>query len=402
MKDTKSEKKLKTKKTSVSEDSVKVPSEKDTNDLPIEKKEVSKKKKKHSRIRLYFSYEKRLFINVVLLAVFLALSLFCARKTLTKEDTDPINYTEKETIDYKVYLKENDFYSEKYLPKDRAYIASLIDYIELDLKYLFNIERLTTMNVDYKVIGELVIENSSGANRYYEKEYTIVDTKNRKLKGTNELEIIEHTKISYDYYNELANKFRSSYGVDTNSYLNIYIVLDKETDSSLNYSIKESRKVDNITIPLSQRAIEIKINSTANSITKSVIPKPIIKVNIPYLTGEVVAFFVAAFALVKIVKYVTLMFKRMTIYDRYVNKLLKDYDRLIIEINTDMDFSKYNVIEVNKFNELLDVRDNIKMPINYYNITEHEKGVFFIKNNDDVYLLTLKNIDLTSKDLKKI
>ena len=73
-----------------------------------------------------------MFIYVVLLAVFFALSLLFARRTLTKEDIDPINYTEKETIDYKVYLKENDFYTEKYLGKDKAYIASLIDYIDLE------------------------------------------------------------------------------------------------------------------------------------------------------------------------------------------------------------------------------------------------------------------------------
>ena len=397
MKDTISNKNRNIKKVSVSEKDAKKVLSKE-----IAKKEVISKKTKHSKNRVYFSYGKRMFIYVVLLAVFFALSLLFARKTLTKEDTDPINYTEKESIDYKVYLKENDFYTEKYLPKDRAYIASLIDYIDLDLKYLFSIERLTTMNIDYKIIGELVIENTNGSNRYYEKEYTILDTKNRKMKGINELEIAESVKISYDYYNELANKFRSSYGVDTNSYLKVYMVLDKETDSSLNYSIKETNKVNNVIIPLSQRAIEIKINSSSNSSTKFVIPKPIVKVNVPYLAGEIISFFIAAFALIKTVKYITVMIKRTTPYDKYVNKLLKDYDRLIIEINTDIDFSKYNIIEVNRFNELLDVRDNIKMPINYYNIIKHEKGIFYIKNNDDIYLLTLKNVDLKNKKLKEI
>ena len=110
MKDTKSSKINKTKKVSVSKENVKVLSKEDTKELP-KVEEVSKKKAKHSRIRLYFSYEKRLFINVVLLAVFLALSLYCARKTLTKEDIDPISYTETESIDYKVYLKENDFFA---------------------------------------------------------------------------------------------------------------------------------------------------------------------------------------------------------------------------------------------------------------------------------------------------
>ena len=187
-----------------------------------------------------------------------------------------------------------------------------------------------------------------------------------------------------------------------NSYLKVYIVLDKETDSKLNYSIKDSSKVDNVTIPLSQRAIEIKINSTSNLVSKFVVPKPIVKVNIPYLICEIICFFIAATALIRTINYALLVFNRKTIYDRYINRLLKDYDRLIIEVNTPIDFSKYNVIEVTRFNELLDVRDNIKMPINYYIITEHEKGVFFIRSNDDIYLLILKNSDLKNKNYNKI
>ncbi len=386
MKDTMSKEKKSSKKNSVSKKDNKVLS----------------KEKKHFRIRIYFSYGTRMIFFVVLLVVFFALSLLFARKTLTKEDTNPITYTEKETIDYKVYLKENDFYTEKYLPKDRAYIASLIDYIDIDLSYLFNIARSTTMDANYKVMAELVIENANGSKKYYEKEYTIIDSKNKKLEGASDLEIAEKVKIGYDYYNELANKFRSSYGVDTNSYLRIYMALDKETDPSLNYSIKESTKVNNIVIPLSQRAIEIEINSSSNSSTKFVTPKPIIKVNSPYLLGEILSFLIAALALIKVIKYIVMTIKKVTPYDKYVNKILKDYDRLIVEIQTNINLNNYNVIEVNRFNELLDVRDNIKMPINYYNITKHEKGIFYIKNNDDIYLLTLKNVDLKNKKLKEI
>ena len=398
MKDTVSSKKRNTKKTSISNSTV----SKRVEDVKVvSKKETEKVAPSKNNKNL--SYGKKIFVYASLLLVFFALSLFFARKTLTKEDTKPINYTEKETIDYKVYLKENDFYTEKYLPKDKAYIASLIDHIDIDLNYLFNIvDRLTTMSVNYKVMAELVIENANGSNRYYEKEYTLIDTKNREMKGTNELAISESIKIDYDYYNQLANKFRSSYGVETNSYLRIYMALDKQTASNLNYLIKDSTKVDNVTIPLSQRAIEIKINSTSNLTSKLVIPEPIVKVNIPYLVGEIICFVIAAFALIKLINCIMELFFRKTIYDRYVNRLLKDYDRLIIEINTTFDFSNYNIIEVRRFNELLDVRDNIKMPINYYNIVEHEKGVFFIKNDNDIYLLLLKNENLKNKNFKNI
>ena len=223
--------------------------------------EKTSKKTKKPRRKLYVSYNARMIFFAIILVVFFALSLWFARNTLVKENTNPITFKEQEIVDYKVYLKANDFYTEKYLPKDRAYIANLIDYIDVDMKYAFHIDYLTKMKVNYKVIGELVIENSNGSKRYFEKEYTIIDSKHKRLNDNNEFLLSENVKVNYDYYNELANKFRSSYGVETNSYLKLYLQLDKQTDKTLSYSISEGTKVDNITIPLSQRAIEININS---------------------------------------------------------------------------------------------------------------------------------------------
>ena len=72
---------------------------------------------------------------------------------------------------------------------------------------------------------------------------------------------------------------------------------------------------------------------------------------------------------------------------------LRTYDRLIVESKTIIDFSNYEIIKVNKFEELLDVRDNIKMPINYYVVTPHQKAYFYIVSTN-IYLYTVKEVDL--------
>ena len=45
-----------------------------------------------------------------------------------------INYVEDGSVDYKVYLKENNFYSDSYLGKDQVYVAGLIDKVAATLK----------------------------------------------------------------------------------------------------------------------------------------------------------------------------------------------------------------------------------------------------------------------------
>ena len=80
-------------------------------------------------------------------------------------------------------------------------------------------------------------------------------------------------------------------------------------------------------------------------------------------------------------------------YDKYVNRLLRGYDRLIINIKNKPNTNKYNVIEVDRFEELIDVRDNTSQPINYYVITPHQKCEFFVINKDNLYIYVIKASD---------
>ncbi len=349
-------------------------------------KEVNKKR--------HFSLKKRLLGAIILFFIFLCLCVFFVSRSLIKEVKPPIKYTEKGSVDYKVYLKDNEFYSEKFLPKNRSYIASIIDYIDIDLNYLFDIDDLASLDFDYKVLAKLVIENDKKSSKYLEKEYTLLDSKQTKMNKTNQLAINENILINYDEYNELANKFKSSYGIDTNSYLKVYLEVSKKTTKDMNYEIKEKIDLDNITIPLSQKAIEINIDSQDETRSNQVLVANSIKINKVNLALEITFLIAALIMLKRILNYCNLATVVETEYDKYVKKLLRDYDRLIVEVDSTINFESYNVHKVNKFTELLDVRDNLKVPINYFNIAKHEKGIFYIKSNDDIYVVTIKNVDL--------
>lgn len=373
---------------------------KDVKKEQIEKKsnsnnnEIFENKKKLKPF--YIGYGPRISIFLVLFIISLAICLFFASKTLEREKLAPINYNEKGTIDYKVYLNENNFYEKEYLEANKAYVASLIKYIDMNFNYSFDMATLTNMDFDYQIIGELVIENNGGTRRYFEKNYTLLESKNQKLTNNNAININENLKIDYDYYNKLASNFRSTYGVDTNSYLNVYMEIKSKTDDKLNYKIDESNKIS-LKIPLSERAIEINFDSNDKNVTKYVIPNGKIIFNLEYLILEIVFFIVTSIFFISFIKYLVISFKKTTKYDKYIKKILKEYDRLVVETHSSIDMSKYNIIEVKEFTELLDVRDNLKVPILYFNIVKHEKGIFYIKDNDDIYLLTIKNIDLDNK-----
>ena len=356
----------------------------------------SSNKKSH---RIYFGYGTRIFIWLFLFLLSLSVDLFFASKTIEREKLSPINYIEKGNVDYKVYLNENEFYEKDYLEANKAYIASLIKNIDINFNYSFNISAITNMDFDYKIVGELVIENNGGTRRYFEKQYTLTENKKVKLQNNDSININENLKIDYGYYNKLANNFRNTFGVDTNSYLNVYLEVSSKTDENLNYNISETNRVL-LKIPLSERAIEINFDSNNKSVKKYVIPTGKVIFNLKYLIIEIILFIITLICFVKFIKYFVISLKSVTKYDKYVNKLLKEYDRLIVETQTNIDMSKYNIIKINKFTELLDVRDNLKAPILYFNIVKHEKGIYYIKNDNVIYLLTIKNIDLVNKKMK--
>ena len=349
--------------------------------------------------RLHVGYGTRIIIYLLFFLISISVCFCFASKTLEREKLAPINYTEKGMVDYKVYLNENEFYEEEYLEANKAYVASLIKNIDVNFNYSFSIDAITNMDFNYKIIGELVIENNGGTRRYLEKNYTLLEEKKAKLQNNNSIDIKENLQIDYDYYNKLANSFRNTYGVDTNSYLNVYLEVSSKTSDSLNYKINEVNKIP-LKIPLSERAIEINFDSNNKNVTKYVVPTGKIVFNLKYLILEIVFFIITSICFIIFTKYLVISFKKVSKYDKYVNKLLKEYDRLIVETETSMDMTKYNIIEVKKFTELLDVRDNLKVPILYFNIIKHEKGIFYIKDNNDIYLLTIKNIDLINKKIK--
>ena len=359
------------------------------------RKRTTKVKKKKSKV--YFNYLSRFLFNVLLFELFFILCMLFATKTIEREKVTPFKYNDVNNTTYKVYLNKNDIYNEDYLDMNRAYVANLIDSVDIDFNYLFNIEQLTTMTFDYKIIANLVIENVNGTN-YVDRDYVLKDSTKIELTDGGATTINESISINYDYYNTLANKFKAETGVDTTSYLNVYMVVNKKTAPNLNYKINDNTKL-NVKIPLSEKAIEINIDSNDKMTTKEVTPKGDIIFNIEYLILETAFFIITCIFLSSSIRLMGLMIKVKTPYDKYVKKLLKEYDRLIVETKAIINMDECNIIEVKSFTELLDVRDNLKLPILYLNIVEHEKGMFYIKNNMDIYRLVVNNNDIIEKRL---
>ena len=364
---------------------------------PTKKEKVTNVNKK-SNGGLYISYGIRVVVFGLLFGLLFGCSYLLVMKSLSFNDEKTFSYTDSGNIDYKVYLKPNDFYEQPFLGKNMVYVSGLIKNIYADFTYQFLLDDVKDMNFNYSIVGTLKISDDSGTNVYYSKDYTLVKNTQVKAKSKASQSVTESISIDYDYYNNLANKFKSSYGLDAASNFVITFKIAKNVED---LSINETSSMT-MTIPLSQRAISVKTDTSSINNTRNIISASSVTLSNKAFVGiAAVLFIISVGCLLRFLELVLMSFGKKSEYDKYLDKIFKEYDRLIVETRTMPRFDDKNIIKIEKFEELLDARDTLKQPIMYFNISTHNKCYFYINKGKDVYLTVLKAVDLEDKNEKK-
>ncbi len=347
------------------------------------------------RKSFYIGYHARLIIYILLFVLFLGVGSYYCIDSISFKKEENIQYKETSNLDYKVYLKENEFYETPYLEKDMLYIAGLIDTINVDFDYLFSIDEGSSIDFTYGIYGKLMIADESGENTYFEKEYVLLDNKKVSMEDSKEKQIKENISIDYDYYNRLANDFKMSYAIDTTSYLKVYLKIDKKnSEKETKFKLSDSDELS-LTIPLSEKSIDIKMDYTNINESNQILSQSELAIeDKTYLLIAILLIVVAIYFLIKVIRLLALLKAKKNNFDKYITKILTEYDRLVVETYSCPNLTENNVIKIKKFEELLDVRDNLKLPIMYYTLVPHQKAYFYIKHNTDIFLLVVKAIDL--------
>lgn len=368
------------------------------NELKGIKKEdmIPVKQKKSKRKRgIYLGYYSRLIFNVILFLSLVVTSYIFINKSIVIQEAKNVSYEEHGNTDYKVFLKDNIYYEDKYLDKNMSYIANLIDYISVDYNYKFKADTLFDGEYSYKIRADLEILNAENKTLFFTKKYDLIKEKTFTIENQNEYNIVENIKIDYDHYNSLANGFKSSYGVDTESNLIIYLDIYRNIDqNSINNPNINGKGTIKLTIPLSEKAINIKMDSMEIN-NKNVITSldDYYLEDIKYLIIGIISLIVSLYLFIKIVKRLSRLSISPTDYDKTLKKILNQYDRLIVTTSSMPNLEKNNIIKVKEFVELLDAKDNLHKPIFFIEVTPHQKAYFFIQDDDKIILFTLKNID---------
>lgn len=330
--------------------------------------------------------KKKIMNTLVLILIFmLIIGIVLIFSSISKIST--IGNRESGNVDYKVYLKDNDFYQNKYLGKGMQYIASLINTVNVSFNYSNNYSSVIDYEYDYTVTGKiLVTDKYDNSKVLYEKEEVLVENKHGKGKDDG-FTLLEDLDIDYDKYNSYVTTFKDTYQLDVDSNLIITMTINhKGTYNDKNISNKSSQL--NISIPLTKNTIDITMNT--NSLDSNVdiaIDESIVSNKVTFTLGIILG----GLSLLSILILILSKDSKNDIYKREINRILKNYDRLIITSSQpSIDETNYkNIIRVMTIEELIDVTEISNEPIIYYEVVPNEKSYFIVLKQESLYKLTV-------------
>lgn len=360
--------------------------------------------KKTTEVKPYTT-KRWLFYMLIPTLIMLGLTVLVLKGSMYTKEESIIGYNEVGNIDYKVFLKENNYYKEQYLGKDMQYVASIIKDIVPTFTYEMHSEEKMEYTYNYKVSADLIISDPNDNNKvlYKRPSLLVKDTKEKVTGGS--FRVDQDVSINYDEYNNYVNAFKKEYALSVNSKLVLTFNIDVTGKSpALKEDFKKSSKLV-IAIPMSEQTINIGIDTSDinNSGTLERNYMSQIKKPVALVLGIIVG--LLSLALLYIVIYNFLTNRSKTdVYKATIKSILREYDRAIVSSKTadTIDESKYNVIEVPRIEELLDAHDSTGKPILYNEDTENDISTFIIVSDEILYKYRVVKKELEEQEEKRI
>ncbi len=359
-------------------------------------KKIKEQDINYDKTSLYFGYSIRISILIVLFTLLIVICGLLMHSLINYKEEDNINYIEIGKTTCSAILKENEFYQTNILKekKDIKFLSSLTESLEIDYDYKIHFDKEIKGNYTTKVIGELSIYNPNTKSNYYIETYELTKEETHQFQDT-KVTYNEKVIVDYNKYNKLVNDFKNKYSKDSNAKIKVYLLVQGEI-APLEFT--ETKKIESkvpITISLGNK--EIRINKTyVENINKIEFKKQ--NASIYGIILEILIIILIVVIIIVFIKLNKLLSKlqpKESYYDKELKRILREYDNIIVNVSILPEKEKYKKVVINSFEELLDLKNNLKEPIRYIEISPHNKSYFFIKHNDELFIYTLKN---TSKE----
>ena len=333
---------------------------------------------------------------IAIITVSLLIALFFLFIYISNNKGQYITYNENSNVDYKVYLKQNDFYKKEYLDKDKSYVASLINTISTNFKYNLSFSPKTKYKYSYRIAIEIDVEDEKdNSSIYHVSEDLVTKTLSENV---GDLEINEDLSVNYSQYNNRISKFKDIYDLNNIvSKLNINLYVNIQDIENATKDLKE-RKVSSLTIPLTEKTVSVDIGDESIVNNNKQIDLVRTTNSVWAISASILFFFVSIIYTMFLIRYSRKTITAQMIYEKEIKSIMSNYDSYIQKINGSYDIGTSQVLKIETFNDMLEIRDTLRQPILMLE-NEQKNGTFFIipATNSIIYTYALRVVDIKAK-----
>ena len=335
---------------------------------------------------------------IIIVLIMMAFSIWAIFKSISPKHAggeELYSYNYNNNLSYKVYIKQNQFYTMPYMGMNKQYITSLIDHIDVNTKYSFQ----STKDLEYTYTYDMVAtakaifaEADGKANEVWSKSYPILPSETKTGNGK-VINIDKTIAVDYNKYNSILADFRNQFGLSVDARVDItFKVTVTGGLPGQDKTLEESNSM-NLIIPLLKTTTQLKpdyVNSGSQKVTSAVTDDN--DINIPLLIFGIILLLFTLFML-KIYGSRLLVATKKSEYILQLNKILKEYGDIIAESDNLPDLFKYDVVSIKQFNDLVDIEEELHSPILCNEIRENLETLFIILYDKTAYIYILKYED---------
>ena len=300
-------------------------------------------------------------------------------------------------------MKENEFFENPHLESNQSYVASLIDKIIANFNYEIDMDaEVVNYQYSYYIDARLeIIDNSSGV-AIFDPEYELVSVQNKTQNSSNRLTVNEIVILNYDEYNSLANRFLETYSL-SNTTSNIVVTLHVDVLSdcrAFSGSAAETYSSE-LRIPLTTKTVNIKMTSSVPDEEAKMIACTRGAGSEVFKTTAIVLGIADVLLILLLVAFIYLTRTADITYTARVKKILSQYKSYIQKINNLFESHGYQVILVDTFDEMLEIRDTIQAPILMFENEDKTCTKFMIPTDSKLlYLYEIKVEGYTEPEIE--
>lgn len=328
------------------------------------------------------------FSVIIIMSIFL-LVLFSSNILNPTSIEKRVTSTYQNSINYKVYLATNNFVTDTSLGMNQQYIASMTNSIVIDFMQSANFLSQSTVVYNYAMYAKIsaMYHNEDGTNsEIWSQLYPIKFVNNQTKVGTS-LVLQDQVSISYWQYRNILDNFKNTYHLKVDGKLEVVMDINYQ---DLDGNTKNSKLTTSI--PLDDDVFRI---STDYKKKDSVVEKK--TVNNMLVSSNVILIVLVLLGIIGVLLIGLLVVKLLKIYstneyERIKRKIKKDYGSIIVDIDNAIDFNTFTIFEIKSITELVDLEEELRIPILFYEKTKAKICYFVIIKDHYMYRFTLRDV----------